>query len=34
MNLKSLYLLPALLLAHSAALAAPKISDDPFKNVV
>ena len=29
MNLKSLYLLPALLLAHSAALAAPKISDDP-----
>ena len=30
MNLKSLYLLPALLLAHSAALAAPKISDDPF----
>ena len=29
MNLKSLYLLPALLFAHSAALAAPKISDDP-----
>ena len=29
MNLKSLYLLPALLLAHSAALAAPKFSDDP-----
>ncbi|WP_301912183.1 hypothetical protein [Neisseria viridiae] len=28
MNLKSLYLLPALLLAHSAALAAPKFSNN------
>ncbi|WP_455008246.1 hypothetical protein [Neisseria sicca] len=28
MNLKSLYLLPALLLTHSAALAAPKFSNN------